>query len=80
MMQFIVISHSETDGPLVEEFQSRLEAEGFADDVAREGLASTILMKLVEVPAVEPEPEDFGVRPGIDYPATLRRPTLRLTF
>lgn len=71
MMSFIVISHSETDGPLVEEFQTRREAEDFADAVAREGMASTILTTLTEVPAVDYQPEDFGVRPGIDYPATL---------
>lgn len=70
MMPFIVISHSE-EGPLVEEFQTRREAETFADAVAREGMESTILTTLTEVPAVAYQPEDFGVRPSIDYPATL---------
>ena len=44
MMQFIVISHSETDGPLVEEFETYTSAADFADEVAREGMASTILL------------------------------------
>lgn len=73
MMQFIVISHSETDGPLIEEFNTRMQAVDFADSVAREGTPSTILMKISEIPAMQPEPEDFGVLPGIDYPATLHR-------
>lgn len=74
MMQFIVISHSETDGPLVEEFETYTSAADFADEVAREGMASTILKKLDEVQAEIPEPEDFGVIPGVDFPATLHKP------
>lgn len=80
MMQFIVISHSETDGPLIEEFNTRSKAVNFADAVAREGMPSTILMKVSEVSAEEQEPEDFGVLPGIDFPATLYfdRPSTRI--
>ena len=70
MMQFIVISHSE-NGPLVVEFESRAEAEYFAEVVADEGMPSTILMKLSEVHTAQPEQEDFGVIPGVDFPITL---------
>ena len=70
MMQFIVISHSES-GPLVEEFETKTKAVDFAETVAGEGMPSTILMRIYEIPAVLPEREDFGVLPGIDFPATL---------
>lgn len=70
MMQFIVISHSES-GPLVEEFETKAKAVDFAETVASEGMPSTILMRISEIPAVLPEREDFGVLPGIDFPATL---------
>lgn len=70
MMQFIVISHSES-GPLVEEFETRTEAEYFAEVVADEGMPSTILMKLSEVHTTQQEQEDFGVLPGVDFPMTL---------
>ena len=72
MRQFIVISYSES-GPLVEEFETKTKAVDFAEAVAGEGMPSTILMRISEIPAVFPEPEDFGVRPGIDFPATLCR-------
>ena len=67
MMQFIVISHSES-GPLVE---TKAKAIDFAEAVASDGMPSTILMRISEIPAVLPEREDFGVLPGIDFPATL---------
>lgn len=67
MMQFIVISHSES-GPLVEEFETKAKAVDFAETVASEGMPSTILMRISEIPAVLPEREDFGVLPGIDFP------------
>ena len=70
MMQFIVISHSES-GPLVEEFETRPEAEYFAEVVADEGMPSTILMNLSEVHTTQQEQEDFGVLPGVDFPMTL---------
>ena len=70
MMQFIVISHSES-GPLVDEFETKTKAVDFAEAVALDGTPSTILMKISEVSAALPEREDFGVMPGIDYPATL---------
>ena len=44
MMQFIVISHSES-GPLVEEFETKTKAVDFAEAVASEGMPSTILMR-----------------------------------
>lgn len=70
MMQFIVISHSES-GPLVDEFETKTKAVDFAEAVASEGMPSTILMRISEIPAVLPGREDFGVLPGIDFPATL---------
>lgn len=53
MMQFIVISHSES-GPLVEEFETKAKAVDFAEAVASDGMPSTILMRISEIPAVLP--------------------------
>lgn len=74
MKPFTVISLSDVDGYLVAEFDTRESATAFADEVAHEGMSSTIFSNIIEVPAVMPEPEDFGVIPGIDFPATLHRP------
>ena len=58
MMQFIVISHSES-GPLVEEFETKAKAIDFAEAVASDGMPSTILMRISEIPAVLPEPRNM---------------------
>ena len=55
----------------IEEFETKTKAVDFAEAVASDGMPSTILMRISEIPAVFPEREDFGVLPGIDFPATL---------
>lgn len=72
----VYVSHEYGFG--FDEFDSHEEAEEFAEDFGGTVATADEFKDMTEEP--EYEPEDFGVRPGIDYPATLRRPTARLTF
>lgn len=65
-----VISQSPEDGILVDHFESREEAEDFAREMAEEGYTTVVCQK-TRVFESERRPIDFGVRSGVDYPATL---------
>ncbi len=53
MMQFIVISHSES-GPLVEEFETKTKAVDFAEAVASEGMPSTMTLETATIEHIVP--------------------------
>lgn len=70
-LPFKVISAAEGSGILVDHFHTLREAEAFAEAVSSEGFTASVCQNLRVFQAKEPEPEDFGVRPGVDFPATL---------
>lgn len=54
-----------------DEFETEQDARDFAEEFGGEVVTVEEFREMTREP--EYEPEDFGVRPGIDFPATLCR-------
>lgn len=60
------------DGEVSSSYWRSAAAEQFASELAAEGTGATVVLVTRRYDAEPQAREDFGVVPGIDYPATLR--------
>ncbi len=77
--RFMVISWNEADGLFVDHFPDREKARRFARQVADEGFRAQVTEQRDFYEArIEDDDDHGGVRPGVDFPATLERWAIRL--